>query len=358
LFPIPKSTGAEASFMAGNALVPLSPPAEHEPPSAISAPDHASAGRDLRRLAAEALAYADASSAPATRRAYQSAWRAWSTWCDAHAQTSLPASADAVALYLIDGASRLKVSTLQLHRAAIDAAHRAADLAAPDSARLREVWDGIRRTHGEPATKKRALRVTDIRQALKNTPNDVAGLRDRALILVGFAAALRRSELAALFFGQFKSHRNSVSFVDAGLEISIVRAKADQFGAGATIAIPFGQHRETCPVLALRAWLEAAKITDGPVFRAIDRHGRIGNEAISDRTVARIVKLSVKRAGLDAGIYGGHSLRRGMISEAIAGGAGHEPIQAHARHARWDTTRGYIEAENRFRDNAAAKLGL
>lgn len=337
-------------------LVPATPAAVHESPPA-SPPCQASAGRDLRRLAAEALAYADASCAPATRRAYNSAWRAFTTWCATHGQAPLPAAPDAVALYLTDGAKRLKVSSLQLHKAAIDAVHRAADLAAPDSARLRNVWDGIRRDHSAPPVKKRALRAVDIRRAYNKIDiSGPAGARDRALILVGFASALRRGELAALSLDENAVVR--CSFVADGLEISIARSKGDQFGAGATVAIPHGKSNATCPVAALRAWLELAQISDGPVFRAVDRVGRVGRDAISDRTVARLVKLAAERAGLDPNLFAGHSLRRGMITEAVAGGASPEKIQAHARHARWDTTRGYIEAAERFKDNAAGKLGL
>lgn len=337
--------------MAGS-LVAVSPAVS--PPA--SPPGSESVGPELRRLAVQALAYADASCAPATRRAYNSAWRAFTTWCAARGQTPLPASADLVAAYLTDGAARLKVASLQLHRAAIDAAHRGADLTAPDSARLREVWDGIRRQHGAPAVKKRALRGTDIRKALRKTPAGVAGARDRALILVGFASAMRRGELAGLSLDESAVVR--CSFVDEGLEITIARSKGDQFGAGATLAIPHGKNNATCPVSALRAWLDVSQICYGPVFRAVDRIGRVGNEAVSDRTVARIIKLAAQRAGLDPNVFAGHSLRRGMITDAVAGGAAPESIQAHARHARWDTTRGYIEQARKFTDSAAGKLGL
>lgn len=316
----------------------------------------ASAGEEIRRLAATALAYADASRAPATRRAYSSAWRAFSTWCEARGFSPLPASAELVALYLSDRAGALKVSTLALHRAAIEAAHCAHDLSPPDSAALREVWDGLRRTHGAPPAKKTAIRAADIRRAFARRPRSLAELRDRALILIGFASALRRSELAELSLDA--DARVQARFADEGLEIIVLRSKGDPFGAGATIAVPFGARSSTCPVKALSAWLAAASIDAGPVFRLVDRAGHIGGVAVSDRFVARTIKRVAEQNGLDAGIYAGHSLRRGMITEAVLGGASPEAVQAHARHARWDTTRGYIEQASRFYRSAAGKLGL
>jgi site-specific recombinase XerD len=187
-------------------------------------------------------------------------------------------------------------------------------------------------------------------------PTDLAGRRDRALILVGFASALRRSELAALSLDENAAVR--CELVHAGLRITIARSKGDQHGAGAEIAVPEGRNYLTCPAHNLRAWLTAAAIESGPIFRPVDRFGRLGDAAICDRTVARVVKDFARLAGLDARIYAAHSLRRGMITDAAAAGASPASIQAHARHARWDTTRGYIEDATRFSDSAAGKLGL
>jgi integrase len=314
----------------------------------------------VQGLAAAALAYAEAARPPATRRAYTSAWRVFCTWCEAHGQSSLPASAGAVALYLVDRAERLAVSSLMVHRAAIDAAHRDADLARPDSAALRKVWAGIRRTRGRPPAKKRAIGSADLRRALKKSPPGLRGARDRAIVLVGFASALRRSELAAMALdvgGETAVIR--ARFVPEGLEIAVDRGKGDQLGRGAIVAVPFGRHGDTCPVRALQSWLAAAGIARGPVFRGVSRSGKLGEGPINDRTVARVVKETALRAGLDPVAFAGHSLRRGMITEAAAAGGDHEAIQAHARHARWDTTRGYIEAAERFgRKNAARRTGL
>jgi integrase len=320
----------------------------------------ASAGGELQGLAAEALAYADAAEAPATRRAYISAWRAFCTWCEAHGQSPLPASAGAVALYLTDRARELAVSSLMVHRAAIDAAHRAEDVPRPDSAFLRNTWAGLRRKRGRPPAKKRAISSADLRRAVKKSPPGLRGARDRAIVLVGFASALRRSELAAMAVdaaGEVAVVR--CSFVGEGLEIAVDRAKGDQLGEGAIVAVPFGRHSDTCPVAALRSWLSAAGIASGPVFRRVSSRGKLGVQPIDGRTVARVVKQTALRAGLDPVAFAAHSLRRGMITEAAAAGGDPEAIQRHARHARWDTTRGYIEAGQRFgKKNAARRTGL
>jgi integrase len=173
---------------------------------------------------------------------------------------------------------------------------------------------------------------------------------------VGFAGALRRSELAAMTLDGADAGDVWARFVSGGLEVHLDRSKGDQIGSGAIVAIPYG--RKLCPVSALQAWLSAASITSGPVFRAIDRHGRIATTAITDKTVANVVKSACARVGLDPAVFGGHSLRSGLLTSAAEKGAAPEVLQAHARHAKFDTTSGYIQAGDRFRRNAAGKVGL
>lgn len=315
------------------------------------------AGRQTLPQLHEALRdYAQADRSANTRRVYGSSWRSFCSWCASVGREPLPAEAATVALYLTARAPTTAVSTLALHLSAIAAAHQAAGLPPPAHPDLDRVWAGIKRTHGRPPRKKRALVVEDLRRVLAKLPDSLAGKRDRALILVGFAAALRRSELANLSLPGPNAGPIRAEFVGGGLEIHLDRAKGDQEGRGAIVAVPYG--KRICPVAALQAWILAAGITFGPIFRGVDRHGRLAAVAISDKAVADIVKRACQRVGLDPAMFAGHSLRSGMLTSAAEKGAAPEVLQGHARHSKFDTTRGYIQAGDRFKRNAAGKVGL
>ncbi|KQS69332.1 hypothetical protein ASG32_29540 [Methylobacterium sp. Leaf361] len=323
----------------------------------------------LQAFADQARQYADQSRAANTRRAYASDVRAFANWCAARGEPSLPASPAAVLAYLIDHATTLKVVTLQRRLAAIREQHAAAgfDLETSSSA-FRDTWRGIKRAHGQPAVKKRPLMTVDLRRAVATLPDTLPGRRDRALILVGFAAALRRSELAGLEV----TRRDGAAWVEErpdGLVVHLARSKTDQSGEGAEIGVPYGSNMETCPVRSYRAWLNAAHLTEGPAFRPIDRHGHIGTEAVTDRAVARIVQRTVEAAALADGYspeearqlaaaYAGHSLRSGLATSAAANDAPGHAIQRQLRHKRFDTTSGYIRSGQLFKQNPAGMAGL
>lgn len=313
------------------------------------------AGRETELQLHEALRdYAQAGLASNTRRVYGSSWRSFCSWCASVGRAPLPAEAATVALFITARAPTTAVSTLARHLAAIAAAHQAQGFPAPAHPDLDRVWAGIRRTHGRPPRKKRALVIDDLRRVLAKLPPGLSGQRDRALLLVGFAGALRRSELAALSLAGPGATQVRAELVAGGLEIHIDRGKGDQEGRGAIVAIPYG--KRICAVAALQAWIAAAKITSGPIFRSLDRHGRMGEGAICDRTVARVVKAACARAGMDPAVFAGHSVRSGLLTSAAEKGAAPDVLQGHARHSKFDTTRGYIQAGDRFKRNAAGKV--
>ncbi|HEY8612337.1 MAG TPA: site-specific integrase [Roseomonas sp.] len=302
----------------------------------------------------EALAYAREASAANTRRAYRAAWVDFAAWCDEAGRTALPASPETVGTFLAARASTHKAASLSMRLVAIGQAHRLAghriDTGHPA---IRETMKGIRRTHGTAPQKKDAAVSTVIRDAvdkLEKRPG-LRPLRDRALLLVGFAAALRRSELVAL-------DAADVAFVPEGLILTLRRAKTDQEGRGTEIAIPFGSSERTCPVLTLGAWLKAAGIEAGAVFRSVNRHGGLGAARLSDRDVARVVKASVAAAGYPPETYAGHSLRSGFITTAARAGVPEAHIQNQSRHKSLPVLRGYIRRGSLFVDNAAGKVGL
>lgn len=312
------------------------------------------------QLSAEALDYAREAAAENTKRAYRAAWQDFDGWCAARGIAPLPAVPELVGSYLAECASGsggkepVKVSTLSLRLVAIGKAHRLSghhlDTRHPA---IRETLQGIRRKHGTAPAKKEAAvaeKIRDAVDALARRPG-LKPLRDRALLLVGFAAALRRSELVALDVAD-------LAFVAEGVVLTLRRSKTDQEGKGTEIAIPYGASERTCPVLALSAWLKAAGIAEGAVFRSVTRHGGLGAARLSDRDVARVVKSSVALAGYDPDTYAGHSLRSGFITTAARAGVPEAHIQNQSRHRSLPVLRGYIRRGSLFVDNAAARVGL
>jgi integrase len=322
-----------------------------------------------QELARKAEGYAEVSKAANTRKAYKSDWAAFEGWCTVHGLASMPPDANVVLAYLVDNAGHLKVSTLQRHLSSIREAYRSVNLTLDTTAgAFRDVWRGIRRTHGAPAEGKNALMTGHLRRAVNTLPDTPAGSRDRALLLVGFAAALRRVELASLEVCA-RLGANWVEIVPDGLKIHLAATKTDQEGEGHVIGIPYGTHLETCPVRSYIAWAVSSGIKSGPAFRAIDRHGHMSDQALTDKAVALIVKRTIvaaekmvgaspDEAATTAGKYAGHSLRAGLATSASANDAPPSAIQRQLRHKKFETTARYIRDGQPFKKNAAGMAGL
>jgi integrase len=182
-------------------------------------------------------------------------------------------------------------------------------------------------------------------------PEGSLGLRDRALLLIGFSGAFRRSELVALDV-------SDVAFNREGLVVTIRRSKTDQESAGRKIGIPYGSNPATCPIRSLQDWLERSGIHEGPLFRPINRHGRMASVRLSGGAVAEIVKRYVEAVGLDATTFAGHSLRSGLATSAAMAGASERAIMAQTGHRSVNTVRRYIRDGSLFRENAVAVVGL
>ncbi len=288
-----------------------------------------------------------------TVNAYQSDWADFTRWCAAYTLPPLPADAKTVARYLTDLASRAKVSTLQRRLSAINGAHEAKGFPrfSVRDEPLKSVWAGIRRVHGVAQQGKAPAVTADIQAMVAKIPDSLGGLRDRALLLLGFAGAFRRSELVGLRY-------EDVQFTGDGLTIWVRHSKTDQEGRGRKVGIPYGSHRPTCPVRSVQAWLAASGIAEGPLFRSVNRHGQLQSAALSDKAVALIVKRWAAAAGLDASQYAGHSLRAGLATSAAQAGVPERVIMAQTGHKSTDMVRKYIRAGSLFRENAAAEVGL
>jgi site-specific recombinase XerD len=303
-----------------------------------------------RVLAETAKHYIDQSLSFATRKAYASDVKIFSAWCAAHARTALPAAPETVALFLADQAqNHVAASTLNRRLAALKCAHEAQGHATPTSHKgVTAALKGIRRTKGTAPAKKKAATADIVKEMVRRCPNTLTGQRDRALLLLGFAGAFRRSELVALTVAD-------LAFVDDGLRISIRKSKTDQEGAGQVIAIPHGSVW-FCPVTALKRWLAVAGIEDGAIFRAVGKGSRVGPAALSDKSVAKRVKHYAGKVGLDAADFAAHSLRAGFVTSAAEAGASIFKMAEVSRHRSTDVLAGYVRSANLFKDHAGADL--
>jgi integrase len=314
-------------------------------------------------LAAEresALMFQRMAKAENTRIAYRAAVRAWCAWCEYRDLTPLPASGDDVATFLAAERRRgLKPNTIDLRRAAIRYLHRAAGCAVPTSdICVAETVAGIRRDaarKGELPEKKAAATASIIRQILAKIPDDPRGLRDKAIILVGFAGALRRSELAAIRIEHLEQS-------ERGLRLTIAQTKGSQ-AAAVTIPLPYGD-TELCPVRALARWREVAGIAAGPVFRRIwltkrakadappagaaPAPPRIGIDAISPFAIASMVQARAAAAGFDGPHFGGHSLKRGALTTGMERGVHPADLKRLGRHKSFDVLGEYLQFGDLF----------
>lgn len=305
-------------------------------------------------LTETARKYIASSKAANTVRAYRSDWQRFASWCDATGLPSMPTTTETVALYIADLAKHgVRVSTIQRRITAVSQAQVASGHPGVTTRQepLHSVWAGIRRTHGTAQRGKAPVLTGDIRRMVDALPDTLLGKRDRAMLLLGFAGAFRRSELVAVDVAD-------TEFTRDGLVIALRRSKTDQDGEGRKVGIPYGSNPSTCPVRALQAWLVAAGITEGPLFRSVNRHGKTQTGRLSDKTVALVVKRSAEAAGLDHARLSGHSLRAGLATSAASNGASERSIMAQTGHKSLSMVRRYIREGNLWTENAASKVGL
>jgi integrase len=297
LGPTPISPQAEAFPLTIHQAVVESPPAP-------AFADQFDAASCTSLSVSSVEVYVQSGIAQATRRAYRADLDHFEAWGG-----TIPATDDMVAAYIADHAAVLKVSTLTRRLAAISIAHGARGLPNPAASPLvRATMRGIRRAHGAAQRQAKPLLREDLFVVLGAMGDRLKDLRDRALLLIGFAGGLRRSELAAINF-------IDVERVREGIILIIRRSKTDQDGVGRRIGVPFGRTIH-CPVRALETWLSAARIEEGPIFRPVDRHGRVSVGRLSGEAVSLIIRDRLTAAGFDPAGYSGHSLRAGFATSA------------------------------------------
>jgi len=311
-----------------------------------------------------------------THRAYKSDWADFEAACAEFGLPPIP-RAGAAAIYLDQLARRgAKVATLRRRLAAINARlrSRAAEPLSLRTEPLASVWRGIQREVGAPPRQARALEVDELPSVVIACGDHFAGLRNRALLLIGFAGAFRRSEIAGLHWSADTSGQAHVEFVPEGLRVLLRRSKTNQTGEFEEVAICRGGYSATCPVAALEAWRAAATADagappSGPVFRRVDRHGRLSGEELSGEGVSLIIRSAVEREAvrqraspeeIAARLHrlSGHSLRSGLVTSAFAAGLCAEDVMRQTRHRNVQTLVRYRRHATAFVQNVSGRVGL
>jgi len=279
-----------------------------------------------------------------TRRAYASDLAHFEAWGG-----RIPASAEMIAAYLAAHAETLSVATLGRRIASLSKAHEAMGEQNPTrSALVKATLQGIRRNRGTAQREAKPLLRDELFLALDAMGDTLKDSRDRALLLIGFAGGFRRSELVGI-------DRSDIEPVRQGMIVHLRRSKTDQTGAGRKVGIPNGRTRH-CPVAALESWLTRSDIGDGPVFRPIDRHGRMSGDRLSGEAVSLVVKERLAAAGIDPAGYSGHSLRAGLATSAAQAGVSSWKIRQQTGHASDAMLARYIRDGELFVHNAAGAL--
>jgi integrase len=309
----------------------------------------------LQELIEKVKKYAQSAKSPATIKAYRREWNHFCHWCGGHGMISLPAMPETVAMYIADCASECAVSTITRRLTAITKAHQAAGFSdSPSTTKhfiVGETMKGIRRTLGTAQLGKDPLLTSDIREIVAHCPHNLLGLRDRALILVGYSGAFRRSEISGIDF-------EHITPCDEGIVVDLPRSKTDQEGAGRKVGIPWGTDPVTCPVRNLRKWLRKSRIARGPVFREVDRHGNLSKARLHPDSIGKLLKRAAARAHMTVGGIAGHSLRVGHVTQAARNGISESKIMRQTGHKSTAMVRRYIRIGQLFSENAATGLGI
>ena len=334
----------------------------------IALPAHVAGSGTLDRLVDTARDYAKAATAENTNKAYAADWKHFGRWCRIRGTDPLPPSPEMIGLYLADLAApvgktpAITVTTIErrLSGLAWHYQQRGFTLDRKDR-HIATVLAGIKRKHARPPVQKEAILRDDILAMVATLPYDLRGLRDRSILLLGYAGGLRRSEIVSLDVHKDDTPDSGgwISILDQGALLTL-NAKT----GWREVEIGRGSSDQTCPIHALEQWLHFAKIDLGPVFVRTSRDGTKALEArLSDKHVARLIKQTVLYAGIRSdlpkkeriALFSGHSLRAGLASSAEVD---ERYVQKHLGHAAAEMTRRYQRRRDRFRVNLTKAAGL
>ncbi|MHB1000023.1 MAG: site-specific integrase [Armatimonadota bacterium] len=291
---------------------------------------------------------------PNTRKAYTADWERFYTWCCEHHKDALPASADTIADYVRELGAAHRLTTIRRNLAAITAAHRhSCPEAEPCPTKSKLVWrviDELAMVKGELPEHRKPLGAKKIIEIISNwEPGTLIDIRDRAILLFGYAGAFKRGELAALTLSQ-------LVFDDDGVAAMMQKLAVD--GRRLVKVIHRSDNPATCPVNALKDWLESSGVTEGPVFRAIDRHGNVKTDAITPQSMSLVIKRLAGLFGIPAADLSSHSFRAGFITDMYAAGVKRKDIMLQTGHRRTENMEHYETVARRMRTNYTKSTGL
>ena len=310
---------------------------------------------DIKRLQEETLLNLQNSKANNTIRAYKSDFSDFGLFCAQNGFKSLPSEPKIVSLYLTYLSTKnVKISTLKRRLVSIGVIHKLKgyylDTKHPS---IIENIMGIKRRKGSIQKGKKPLLINNLKKIInaidKEKNKNIKKLRDRSIILIGFAGGFRRNEIVSLNY-------EDLDFVEEGLRISIRRSKTDQFGEGLIKGLPYFDNSLYCPVVSVSKFIEESKINSGPLFRRFTKGSKLSDKRLSDQTVALLIKNYLKIAGIESGNYSGHSLRSGFATSAAESGAEERSIMAMTGHKSTEMVRRYIKEANIFKNNALNNL--
>lgn len=288
-----------------------------------------------------------------TLKAYEADWRDFAFWCNNNHLDVLPAEPETIVNYLNDLADHAKANTVSRRLSAISENHIAAGFAEDNPTRsplVKGAIEGIRREKGTMQRGKMPILAEDIADfSTLFAADDIIANRDKALLLLGFAGAFRRSELVSLRY-------EDLTFTREGLIILLAHSKGDQLGEGSYVAIPYNNDRSICAVTAVRNWLNVSQIKNGPLFRPFKKNKTLRDMQLSDKSVALIVKKYAELSGLDKKDFAGHSLRRGFATSAAQHDVDELSIMRQTRHKSEKMVRRYIEQGDMFKYNPLKKM--
>lgn len=296
----------------------------------------------ITQITQETTAFLKASKADKTLKAYSKQWQHFKAWTDIEGISALPASPATVANYASWLSNSKKVSSIEQALASIAFQHRANGLDSPTKTELvRSTLQGVKRIKTVKQTQKQALLVTDIQKMIGFIDTTTAkGMMEKAMILIGFAGCFRRSELVSL-------RVSDCTFESQGVRVNLRKSKTDQAGQGMDKAIFYGVNQATCPVQALKNWIEVSGLSgDNLLF------------PVTDQTVARLIKRLAGLAGLDADKLSGHSLRAGFITQAFLKGKNQIEVAKQSGHKSMAVMGSYFRTATVFQGNAGKDIGL
>jgi site-specific recombinase XerD len=312
---------------------------------------------DIKALQKETLLNLQNSKANNTLRAYKSDFTDFGLFCAQNGFKSVPSEPKIVSLYLTYLSTKdVKLSTLKRRLVSIGVIHKLKghylDTKHPS---IIENIMGIKRRKGSVQKGKKPLLINDLKKCInvidqfKN--KEITKLRDRSIILIGFAGGFRRNEIVSLDY-------DDLDFVTEGVKVTLKRSKTDQFGEGSVKGLPYFDNSQYCPVLSLQKWIKVSNIDSGPLFRRFSKNSKLTESRLTDQTVALLIKKYLKLTDIDSKNYSGHSLRSGFATSAAESGAEERSIMAMTGHKSTEMVRRYIKEANLFKNNALNKLKI